>query len=468
MAREPPLGYAGEQISSVGERESSIPNTSPFAADLLGIIAYYRISGDEAALAASKKLGDFLVGLFGKATDDRSLAGSALIEPFVYLYRYTGDLRYLDFSESRADSWLAAKPARIDPTYENLSDLVGLIELYRITGDESYFRPVTAAWSDVRTNHLALTGKPTPVSFDTRAAERDDITELCATASWMQLTLDLMRITGDSQYGDQLERTIYNQLFASEDARTGNNFSSVPLNGSKKLALTRDACIAAGAKALSSIPSAAWGRYGNGIAVVLYTAGRATFRLRHRGTIQLYSEATFPETGDILLHVEPSRDMQFPLRLRVPEWTSKFVADVDGSHLIGKPGEFLTISRQWKRGDTVKIAINMTVHVIDGAPAYADRVAIQRGPQVLALGRTLNPAVTDLSTAGPISTDPSQLRIPPVESRFPANWAGSQAYIFPGEYEGRRQELVFVPFADAINYRVWMKKPIARSGATDH
>ncbi len=160
--------------------------------------------------------------------------------------------------------------------------------------------------------------------------------------------------------------------------------------------------------------------------------------------------------------------MQFPLRLRIPEWTTKFVADVGGSHLFGKPGEFLTINREWKRGDTVKIAINMSVHVVDGAAAYAERVAIQRGPQVLALGRTLNPAITDLSTAGPISTDPSQLKIPALESRFPANWAGNQAYTFPGEYNGHRQELVLVPFADAINYCVWMKKPVARSGATDH
>ncbi len=468
LAHESPAANAEGQISSVDPKVRNTPNTSPFRGDLLGEIAYYRVTGDGAALTASEKLGDSVLSIFGKTTASRNSAPRALLEPFVYLYRYTGDSLYLDFTESLAASWLAAKPARIDPTYENLSDLVGLIELYRITGDESYFRPVVAAWSDLRANHLTLTGTPIRGSGDTRSAENDDTTELCITASWIQLTLDLLRITGESQYAEQLERTIYNQLFAAEDARTGHSFSSAPLNGRKKLALTTDTCVAAEAKALSTIPSAVWGRYGNGIAVVLYTAGRATFRLRRRGTVQLYSEATYPETGDILLHVEPSRNMQFPLRLRVPEWTSRFVADVGASHLIGKPGEFLTITREWKRGDAVKIAIDMTVHVIDGAPAYPERVAIQRGPQVLALGHTLNPNVTDLSAAGPISTDPSQLRVPTVESRFPANWAGSQAYIFPGEYEGRRQELVLIPFADAIDCRVWMKKPIARSGATDH
>lgn len=160
--------------------------------------------------------------------------------------------------------------------------------------------------------------------------------------------------------------------------------------------------------------------------------------------------------------------MQFPIRLRVPDWTSKFTADIGGSHLFGKPGEFLSITREWKRGDTLKIAINVTVRTIDGAPQYTDRLAIRRGPQILALSTTLNPRINNLAAAGVLSTDVLRLGTPPVESRFPAEWAGNQAYTVPGEYEGQPHELVLVPFADAIVYRVWIRKPGVRSDATDY
>ena len=221
------------------------------------------------------------------------------------------------------------------------------------------------------------------------------------------------------------------------------------------------------AEGLSLIPAAVWGRYGRGIAIILYTPGRATFQLRRRGTIQLYSEASYPETGEILLHVEPSHDLQFPLRLRVPEWTSKFVVDIGGSHLFGKPGEFITINRQWKRGDTVKIAVDMTVHMLNGTRESAGRLAIARGPQILVLDKTVNPGINELGGASLSSTDPSELKTPPVESRFPANWAGSQAYTFSGEYNSQPHQFVLIPFADALNYSLWIGKPRVHSGGGD-
>lgn len=434
-----------------------------YRCDLLGLLAYYRVTGADDALAASERLGDLLV----KTAKAPSPAVTNLIEPLTSLYRYTGDSGYLDLAKSLAGTWLQAKP-RITATYENLSELAGLIELYRTTGDEWYFRPAAAAWNDIESNHLTITGAPDAGHSRARAQLESAATDICATTAWIQLTLNLLRITGQAEYGNQLERTIYNQLFASEDPKTGNVFLNTPIDGVRSVASTIDACVAAEAEGLSLIPAAVWGRSANGIAIILYTPGRATFQLRRRGAVQLYSEATFPDGGDILLHVEPSHPIQFPLRLRVPEWTTQFVADVAGSHWVGKPGEYLTITREWRRGDTVKIAMNMTARIINGGREREGEIAIQRGPQILALGKAVNPAIADLAQAGPLSTDLSELRTSAAESRFPANWAGNPAYMLPGEYNGKRQQLVLVPFADATDCKVWMRKPGAVSGATGH
>ncbi len=434
--------------------------------DLLGLLAYYRVTQDDSALDASENIGDSLVKTFAKGSSGYSENARAmvLVEAFVALYRYTEESRYLDLCRSAAEAWLRSKDTHSGPSYENLSALQGLVELYRVTGDESYFRPVVAAWMDVRNKWLSPAGNPTSNGEASTANRNRSEGDACATLTWIQLTLNLLRVTGEAQYAEQLEHTIYNQLFATQEANTGAILASAPLNGSKQRSVNSDACMSSEAEGLTLIPSMVWGRYGNGIAVLLYNAGRATFQLSRRGSVQLYSEAAYPESGDFLLHVEPAHNMRFPLRLRVPEWTSHFAVEIAGSHLMGRPGDFLTINREWKRGDTVKISMDMTVRVLTGSSTYADQIALQRGPQVMALCRALNPQLKDLAGAALIDSDASRPRLTPVDGKLPLNWPGDQAYAVAGEYEGKPQRLVLVPFADANAYRVWMKRPAASSG----
>jgi uncharacterized protein len=421
--------------------------------NLLGLLAYHRVTADENALNASKKLGDIAVTSVREQSASHAGASASLIAPLVLLYRRTADTRYLETSKSLANLALESKGLNIDPSDENLSALEGLVELYRATSDNSYLRAAVAAWNALRVNRLTLTGTLDSSTNDS-----------CITAAWMGLTMTLFRITGEAQYGEQLERTIYNQLFAAQDAKSGNTYSAVPLNGAKKAANGMESCSFREAYGISLIPSAVWGRYGNGIAIALYSSGRATFKLRRRTTVQLYSEANYPETGNILLHIDPSHEAQFSLRLRVPEWALKFTVDVGGSHLAGKPGDFLTITRSWKRGDTVQIAMDLAIRVLSGGAASPNEIAVQRGPQVLALDKAQNPHIKDFAAAGPASVDAAHLKPRSVETKFASAWTEDQAYAVAGEYAGKPQELILVPFADARTYRVWMKKP----GGSDH
>lgn len=443
-------------------RQSPESGAWALRSDLLGLLAYYGVTGDETAFSASKKIGDLLTSAARTPGSGDSQRFGFLIEPLVYLYRYTGTFRYLEFSKSIAVSISESHQSDKASLEPKLSTLMGLVELYRVTGDSSYYKPPMDAWAGLRNKYFSVFSAASLLSGKEAA-----IPDPCITNAWIQLTLNLLRLTGQPQFAEELERIIYNNLFAAQDAKTGNIFSAVPLNGTKQLAPAANRCNAGEATGISLIPAAVWGRYGNGIAVSLYTAGRASFRLRRRGTVQLYAETTYPVTGEILLHVEPSHNLQFPLRLRVPQWSSSFVADVGGSHLIGRPGEFLTIAREWRRGDTVKILLNMTVQVIAGGVGPQGEIAIQRGPQTLALGRTLNPGLKDLAAAAPASLEPAQLKLALADARFPGSWAGDQTYTIGGEYDGKPQQLFLIPFADAINYQLFMRRPpVANSGAT--
>lgn len=437
--------------------------------DLLGLLAYYRVTQSEESLAAARKIGELLVTTFSKdSTDGAGRADAAsLIEPLVALYAYTEESHYLDLCRSAAEAWLKSRGRHSETTAENLSILHGLIELYRVTGDESYFRDIPATWMQVRSSGLSLAGSPLSSGESRGASAGKNPEDACATLAWIQLTLNLLRITGEPQYAEQLEQTFYNGVFAAQDANTGAILSPAPLNGTKQPAPNADPCVSSQAQSITLAPAAVWGRYGNGIAVLLYNAGRATFQLRRRGAVQLYSEANFPESGDFLLHVEPAHNMHFPLRLRVPEWTNRFTVDIGGSHLNGKPGDYLTLNREWRPGDTIKISIDMTPRVIS-SPESPDQIAVQRGPQVLALSKALNPQLKDLAEAAIPAGGGSETKLPSFSGRLPMNWPGDQAYDVMGEYGGKSQPFVLTPFADARSYRVWLKGASASSGAAKY
>ena len=417
---------------------------------LPGLLSYYRITGAPLALSLSRRIADDLISRKQEAD------AAGIIESFIVLFRYTGDSGYIEAAKGTSNRWLSdhlrdtltPDPVSLAP---KLRLFAALIDMYRTTGDESYLQPAVSFWRNLDEKYIDLTGT---VRFST--ADKAPASA-CITVAWMQLTLELLRITGQPLYASALERTIYNQLFAGQDPKTGQVCPAVLLEGTKNWSGDREGCAWEQARGATMIPAVAWGRYGKGISINLYSGGRATVRLRRRGTIQLYSEASFPESGQILLHVEPDHNIQFPLRLRVPEWTSSFVAEFAGSRLMGKPGQYLTITRQWTRGDTVKIQIDLTGQIIAGAGEHASEIALKRGPQLLALGTTLNPGLKDLSRATVLVTGavPS---LTPKERILPANWVSDQAYAVEGEYDGKPQQFTLIPFADALHYRVWLRR----------
>ena len=105
-----------------------------------------------------------------------------------------------------------------------LSNLVGLCELARATGDRGLLEPVQNAWKDIVANRLYLTGSASAgehfqgdhVLPNEPAAH---IGETCVTTTWIQLNLQLLRLTGEAKYGDELERSFYNHLAAAQHPR---------------------------------------------------------------------------------------------------------------------------------------------------------------------------------------------------------------------------------------------------------
>ncbi|HEY4937371.1 MAG TPA: beta-L-arabinofuranosidase domain-containing protein, partial [Puia sp.] len=202
--------------------------------DLIGLLAYYKTFGYQPALDAAKKIGNLMIKTFGNnpgqldlipAGEHVGMASTSILDPMIELYRYTGELKYLDFTRYILRAYNQQNGPKIiqdlllmgevnkvadGKAYEMLSNLVGIIKLYKVTGEKNLYQAVIIAWNDIVNNRLYITG--TASSFenfqgkdDLPGGSRDNIGEGCVTTTWIQLNYQLFTLTGEVKYMDQLE-----------------------------------------------------------------------------------------------------------------------------------------------------------------------------------------------------------------------------------------------------------------------
>ena len=282
--------------------------------NLIGLLAYYELTGDERALAACRRMGDLLARTFGdapgkldiiKAGTHVGMASTSVLESIAMLYRFTGEPRYLEFARYVVRSWdqphgphilsnllSAGKVVRAGngKAYELMSNLVGLADLYRLTGETSFRDAALNAWSDIRAHHRYITGTVSSREYfrgdqELPGEEVAGVGEGCATVTWLQLNWQLLRLTGEARFAEELERTVYNQLLAAQDPATGNICYFTPMVGRKRPSGGISCCVSSEPRGISMIPQIMWGSKNNGVAILLYNAGEARIPVPQDGGI---------------------------------------------------------------------------------------------------------------------------------------------------------------------------------------
>jgi DUF1680 family protein len=450
---------------------------------LLGLLEYHQLTGDHSALAAARKIGDLLAGEFRPGRRDLMRTGSwamgsgSVLEPMVYLYRFTGEKKYLQFCfeiiramESNTGPKLIAILGEgsgsvydvVDPVskwhnghkgYEMLSCLIGLFRMHQLTGQSEYLRPAERAWEDITRNRLYLTGTATTHETFRPAGvlpgeSADEVGEGCVSAHWIFLNRILLQISGDPKYADEIEKTIYNHLLASKCPANAYQAYFTPLNGTRPFELTDiwggqpPCCLSSVTRSLARTPESVWGElFSGGFILLLYNRGSADTAIEtSQGLLPVGFdvETDFPVNGDVRVRVTLQKHCEFPL------------------------ARLLMISRHLSPGDEVSISMEMNDRLIAGGPPYDGYFAFEHGPQVLALDARLS-----FAALGEVRLEPSHpVSLAAVPSVLPARWIGNQAYTSSNlQAQGRA---ILVPFSDtgqegvSHTYRTWIRA-ISRS-----
>ncbi|MBN1791365.1 MAG: glycoside hydrolase family 127 protein [Bacteroidales bacterium] len=506
IATQTPDGYIGNYTPEARLTQWDIWGTKY---TLLGLLSWYDISGDKKALRAATRLADNLLSLVGRGKTNivktgnyRGMPSSSVLEPMLFLYRHTGEERYLNFAKYIVEQWETSDgPGLISKAlkgiavadrfpfpsswwsyengqkaYEMMSCYEGLLELYRITGHPEYLKAVQLAVQNIIDTEINLAGSGTAFECFYHGGEQQTepayhTMETCVTFTWIKLCNNLLLLTENPMYADQIEKSVYNALLASmkDDASQIAKYSpleGIRHEGEKQCGMNINCCNANGPRAFTLIPGIAYQSSGEGIFVNLFCESSATIALNEKENILIEQKTDYPATDRIEITLHPGKPATFTLALRIPAWsavTLVSVNDVKAENI--QPGTYHKITRTWKDGDQVIIQPDLRGRLTN-LNGYQ---AITRGPVLLARDSRFGDGFVD-ETAVVIRND-HVVELQPVAEK-PANiWMSFTVPMILGtDLEGEFREprpVHFCDFSSAGNtwsadsrYRVWIKETL--------
>ena len=460
--------------------------------NLIGLVTYIRHTGNMDVLPACRKLADLLCNTFGDGPGKRDLvaghhvgmAPGSVLEPMVLMYRLTGEPRYLDFAKYvlRANEQpngpkivsRLLELKRVDKVgngkaYEMLSCINGILEMYRTTGDAKLLEACRNAWQDIVDKRLYITGGASYGEIfhdDFDLPNVNNVGETCVTTTWLQFNAQLLRLTGESRFAEQLEHVVLNQLFGAQKPDGSAWGYYVQMEGTKPYRGLIDGhcCLSSGPRGVALIPTFAASVDADGVVVNLYDAGTAKLTLRDGSPVMLTTETIYPSNGKIVITLDAESAAQFSFKARIPAWCRESLVKVNGKPVDARIGDdgYAAIKRIWAKGDQVELNFKLEPRVIVGDHKNAGKVAVMYGPLVLAADEALlGTNGMQLSAIRIANADLAALSISPEPAPDTVkNWSNARVFRINAVSRGKPVEIRLIPFADAgclgENYKVWL------------
>ena len=391
---------------------------------MLGLWRWYQDTGDQEARAAAIRIGDLVVKTFlgtGRRVHD---AGShemnmSILHSLALVYRETKNEAYLRMIREIEKDW--QKPPAGDyyrqalagtefyrmpkPRWESLHPIIGMAELYRITGDDSYRTALLNVWRSIQRTDVHNVG-----SFSTREQAVGNpfeagAIETCCTVAWMELSVEALRLSADSRIADALELSTWNAALAYEHPSGQWCTYDTPMDGKRVAALQSivfqarpgtpelNCCSANAANGLGQLGQwAVLGDSRTGVHLNFYGPCTLETGLENGAKWRFVQATDYPKTGRIEIRVdEVSAASASPLFLRIPEWSKRTSVAVNGQSVDGVvPGRYLRLARAWKSGDVISLELDMGVRALRGDAHVRFNSSLLRGPIALAFDQKHN------------------------------------------------------------------------------
>lgn len=391
---------------------------------LWGLVEAYELLGDDSILEATCRFVDHLMSEVGPGAHDirdtgwkSGLPSMSILVPFVHLYRITEDPRHLAYAEYIVEQFglhdgeppdilrkgLSGEdvpdwfphPEKWAKTYEFLSCCEGMVELYRVTGRNDYLTAARHIFASVAATDRHVTGTLSLSDHLVRSRYLvQSPMEVCDAVHYVRLAVELLELTGDAGYADEVERTLHNAFFGASGLDPFWGVRRQLLYGAHWVSpehcglSAHHCCVANLPRGLYQAMQTAVMQGADGPTVQLFMPGEFPVRTP-AGEGRLIQETRYPEDGQVALRFALSEPESFAVRLRIPPWSRQTRLLVDGEETPVEPENgYVVLRRTWSSDSRVVVHLDMRGRVeslpqVDGVPAQPFS-AVVRGPVVLA------------------------------------------------------------------------------------
>lgn len=538
-----PDGYLGATAKSYRSDKRPIRGMDPY--ELYFVLhafeTVYEETGDKKALVSVEKLTDYFLKYFGpgklefwpsktlRAPENHhkilnghsdfaghsvhyAWEGTLLCDPVARLYAITGKKKYLDWAEwvvSNIDKWSGWDSfSRLDSVADGKlgvdqlqpyvhahtfqMNFMGFLRLYQITGDKTLLNKVEGAWNDIHRRQMYITGGVSVAEHYEKGYVKPltgNIIETCATMSWMQLTQQLLELTGNLKYADAIEKLMLNHVFAAQDALSGTCRYHTAPNGHKPNGYFHgpDCCTASGHRIISMLPTFFYAENENNFYInQLLSSGYAG------KSVDFTVSGNYPVSDSVVIIVNRCKGKT--LNVRIPGWCELPSLTVNGRTVSGvKNGSYCSLKRNWKTGDKIVLHLPMKerwvkrehhadyekYYLKDGEIMYREKptkdipYAFTRGPLVYCIDMVWNKQLynDDIDFSRDLTVDISKL---PKLVASPSSNILSPCYETDATYMGRKIKITLTPFcsigqwwrdgeqqpdrwSNAFSYVIWLK-----------
>jgi uncharacterized protein len=281
--------------------------------------------------------------------------------------------------------------------------------------------------------------------------------ETCVTVTWLQLTAQLLALTGEAAYADELERTLLNHLAGAQlpDGSAWCYYS--PLDGFRSYSGGISCCVSSGPRGMAMAPSLAFGvsrMPTESLAVCLYEDAVTTVTLDgQRVEVRMTSQVPFAGGARLSFGITDGA-ARFGILLRRPQWVHRLHVVEHPDAKENETGWLEIPARDHRDGDSLTVEFDLGLRQITGERWNAGKAALAYGPLVLAY------------EAGPAAGTPpaTNLDALPDDDSEPRTLTGPKSAVTRTIRTTRvpdgRTRAVFRPFsevgADGDRYRVWV------------
>ena len=283
--------------------------------------------------------------------------------------------------------------------YSHVNALSSAVQAHLVTGEPRYLDAARNGFGFVQAQSYSTGGwgaNEELLAPDDRDTMRDMLKSThrtfetpCGAYAHFKITRALMRLTRNSQYGDSMERVLYNTILgALPTLPDGETFYYSDYNERATKVYRREAwpcCSGTFVQLAADYGISSYFTDAADLYVNLYAPSTVTTALR-AGEVVVEQTTKYPFESSVLLHVVRSRPATFGINVRIPAWAgSRTLIRVNGRPLVMPitPGSFAQVRRHWRTGDLMEIELDMGLRLEPLNEAHPEMAALMFGPLAL-------------------------------------------------------------------------------------